>query len=133
MKRLIVLCVVMLSAIGLAQTRVQVDGVPVAFDVEPQIRNGQLMVPVRNMLDNLGITMQWHQDREMIVLRGSRFKLDIQSGSRVAMLNDEEVTMEEAAYVYKGRTMVPLRVLAQATGSVISTEDGWVKLQTPKK
>ena len=60
-----------------AETKVSVDGVPVAFtDAKPFVdENGRTMVPLRPIADAMGLQVGWIQEQQMAIF-GAELPLD---------------------------------------------------------
>jgi hypothetical protein len=104
--------------------RMTVDGVVRAIDAQgtkPLISNGTTMVPIRAVVESLGGSVGWDA-----VAR----RLDMQLGSRAvitwvgkttATVNSSSKTMSTAPAIIGGRTMIPLRFVAENLGCLV----GW--------
>ncbi len=112
---------------------ISVEGKPVAFDSPPKMVNGILMVPVRTMYDAMGVDMRWRSDRSVIEGLRKGSKLEIWVGNSQAELNDKRKDMEQAPYVWQGRTYAPLKFLADSFGYTISMDGGNITLQEVKR
>lgn len=107
---------------------VTVDGQAVQFDAPPQMINGTLMVPVRNLLDAMNVPIRYIQNRQVIeALRGGN-KVELWIGSPRARVNDKMMDMEQALYVSQGRTYAPLKFVAEHLKYSISYENGTISL-----
>jgi hypothetical protein len=112
-------------ALAWAQSiQVRIEDKPVTFDAPPMERARVTMVPIRNMVDAMGATMRWDLDRQMVSVWKANNRFDVTLGSRSAVVNDRPVTMDEPAFINKGRIYVPLKFIAQSSGYVISNEGG---------
>jgi hypothetical protein len=121
-----------LSTQALGQ-RVFVDGQQVNFDVRPITRDGFMYVPARSVFDKMGITIDWIRERDLIVATKGTDKIEMVLNSRQARVNGQMVTTEVAAFIHQGRTMIPLRFLAVATGADVSYVNGVVRITTPRE
>lgn len=98
---------------------VLLDGRPVAGDVAPYIAEGRVMVPVRSILEPLGATVEWDGDRRMVrVVKGS-LRIEIPVGQRGMYRNGERVETDVPSALVQGRTMVPVRSLAEILGAKV--------------
>ena len=119
-----------------------VDGEYVPCDVDPIARNGRTLMPMRAAGEALGAYVEWNGNTECItVLKGGneiRFFL----GQNVYNVNGVLRTTDVAPIVIQNRTMLPLRVFAEALGThvdwdqqlldvSISTGGSKVPLPTP--
>ena len=79
----------------------------VTLDVAPFIENNRTMMQF-NVLYVFGIDVQWVKETESIVAEGNGLKVVMNLGSKVAVVNGEEVTLDVAPYSVNGRTVVPV-------------------------
>lgn len=93
---------------------VEVDGRALA-EARP-IRSGQrVLVPMRSLFEALGATLDL-QGKRIVAKRGPD-RVEVVLGSDRARVNDREVRLDEPARVVDGRTLVPLRFVAEALGA----------------
>ncbi|HEY3366009.1 MAG TPA: stalk domain-containing protein [Symbiobacteriaceae bacterium] len=127
---LTVISLLLASVAGVAQgqsslpIRVFVDGDQVNFpDQLPTIVDGRTLVPLRGVFETMGATVDWNADalRATVRLRGHQVAVFI--GSRTAWVNGSQKTLDVAPRLIGGRTMVPLRFIAEAFGLEVGWED----------
>ncbi len=102
-----------------SQLSVEVNGSQVSFDQPPIILNGRTMVPFRAIAEVLGATVEWDSASNKVTISGSK-KVELIIGSTRAMVDGNEVTLDNPAAVVGGRTMVPLRFIGEALGAEVS-------------
>ena len=131
----IVLLTSILVASATAQHPIQVkiENEVVAFDAPPIQVRGVTMVPIRSMLECMGGTMRWDLATRTLTGWKNARRFDIVLNSRSANLNDRTVTMEEAPLIHKNRTYAPLKFIADATGYIVSVENGWYVLRPTQR
>ncbi len=99
---------------------VMVNGSPVVFrQGGPRIRQGRVLIPLRGVLEKMGARVDWDgQVRAATVTLGeNRVRLPL--GSRTATLDARTVRLDVPAQSVQGRTMVPLRFVAEAFGAEV--------------
>mgnify|MGYP003296510112 CR=1 FL=1 len=79
----------------------------VKLDVAPFIENNRTMMQY-NVLYVFGIDVQWVAETQSIVAEGNGLKVVMNLGSKVAVVNGEEVALDVAPYSVNGRTVVPV-------------------------
>ena len=94
------------------------NGQNLRFDVEPIIRNGHTLVSMRNFLEALDQEVKWDPDLQKVTTTGEK-TIELIIGSQIAMVNQEDSEMEVAPEIVEGRTMVPLRWLAETLNYVV--------------
>lgn len=121
------------AAVSAQKLQVKIEQRVVLFDVAPMERNGITMVPLRSMLDAMDSSMKWDMDRQVVTGWKNSRKFEVLLNSRDARVNDKTVTMDEPAYIHRGRIFVPLKFVAEATAHLISREEGWYVLRPTTK
>lgn len=98
------------------------NGVRVYFDVDPYIENGRTMVPVRGFAYLLGADTCWDHDSKTVTLVRDGTTIRLTIGQTAAFVNDSEISLDSPAVILNGRTMVPLRFIAEAFGADVDWE-----------
>lgn len=108
------------------QVNVMVDGKCIQFpDTAPKIVDSRTMLPVRAVTEGLGMIVDWNaKDKTITISRPDiEFSVVFTIGSReCTVYHGEEkstVTMDCAAYIDGGRTMVPVRFMSEALGYTV--------------
>jgi hypothetical protein len=101
---------------------VRLDGARLTFDVYPRLLTDRVVAPVRTVAEALGATVTWAPiTRQVDVVLGTtaiRFTLD----SDVALVNGTPRQMTLPAQLYGGRTLVPIRFLAENLDATVGWE-----------
>jgi len=106
----------LLVVLTIGQSSMQVNGMPVAMDAAPFIKDGRTLLPIRALIETLGGTVQWNaQTKTATVALGSRTMV-LTVGSTKALVNGSPVTLDVAPMIVKGRTFLPLRAVAENLG-----------------
>ena len=95
---------------------VQLDGKEISFSVMPEIVEGRTMVPMRELFEMLGATVEWDGDTRTVTAKKGRNSVKLQIDNLNVNMNGEEKQMEAAPYIKNSRTMVPLRFASEALG-----------------
>jgi multiple sugar transport system substrate-binding protein len=98
-----------------------VNGKAVQADVPPQMIEGRTMVPVRWVAEALGATVVWDGNKQAVLVNSSADKAGAKSGEIQLVVNNKVVKPDVAPVIVDGRTMVPVRWVAEALGSTV----GW--------
>ncbi|MBO8171073.1 MAG: copper amine oxidase N-terminal domain-containing protein [Bacillaceae bacterium] len=86
------------------------------FDVSPRIINGRTMVPLRGIFEALEAEVDWNPDtRTVSAVKGDR-EVVLTIGQQNAVVNGDPVVLDAAPQVVDGRTLVPLRFVAETLG-----------------
>jgi hypothetical protein len=96
---------------------VTINGQPAQFDQQPVLQGGSVLVPMRGVFERLNATVVYiAQSREIRANRGQT-SIDLTMGSRDAQVNGRHVSLDTPATSLGGRTVVPLRFIAEALGA----------------
>ena len=127
--------VALILALFLASTQVHViveanrpialtlNGRPLTTDVAPVIRNGRTLVPFRVIFEALGAQVEWDERANTVAgYYGPSFVL-LQPGNTRAWRTGTEINLDVAPVIIQGRTMVPLRFVAESLGASVEWVD----------
>ena len=115
-----VMCV---SVFAADEIKVTINGEEKAFDVTPVIINGRTLVPMRGIFESLGASVEWDGATQAVIATVGSSKIILQIGKIVAMVNGQYVTIDAPARLIEGRTMVPVRFIAETLGCEVNWED----------
>jgi Copper amine oxidase N-terminal domain. len=96
---------------------VYLNGVELYFDSDPVIKNQRTMVPLRKVFESLGQQVEWNESTKTITSKGGDKILKLTIGSNTASINGEEVRLDAEPFIQDGRTLVPLRFVAENLGA----------------
>lgn len=101
-------------------TRISVNGEALSMNVSPVIRGGRVFVPLRSIFEKMGAQVRFDEASKAIVAQRGASELQMQVGSRKALLNGQQVTLDEPPLIVGRAVMVPLRLVAQAMGARVA-------------
>ncbi len=96
--------------------KMQINGRLLDTDVDPLILEGRTMVPIRAILSALGATLDWNQEDQTILINKGAYSVKMQIGNKRAFVNGKEVEMDAPPRIINGRTMGPVRFIAENFG-----------------
>jgi len=100
-----------------SEISVELDGEQLEFDVPPMIVNDRTMVPFRAIFEALEMEVEWDDVNRVAIGENENFRIELPIGSYTAYVNGEPVALDSPAMIYGGRTLVPVRFIAEATGA----------------
>lgn len=106
---------------------VLVDGRKVKFDGgDPTMENNRVQVPLRGVGEALGAKVGF-SGKTVTYTKGKK-SISLTLGSKVAVVDGKNVTMDTAAKAVKGRTYVPLRFVSENLGETVNWDQvgSWV-------
>jgi len=99
---------------------IMVDGKVVGFDVAPAVVNGKLHAGFRALFNAAGARVAWIPERRTACSVSPTLTVEVPIGSTTARVNGKTVDMGAMATVRDGRTIVPVRFFAEATGATLN-------------
>ncbi len=93
-------------------------------DVDPKIVNDRTMLPARFIAENLGATVEWDGEKQLVTITGKNEKQEdvtilITIGSDYAKVNGEDVKLDSPAFVENDRTYTPIRFISENLGATV--------------
>jgi hypothetical protein len=104
--------------------RMTVGGTIKAIDAQgtkPLISNGTTMVPIRAIVESLGGSVGWDAGARRLDIRLGSRSVIVWLGKMTATVNGISKTMSTVPAIIDGRTMIPLRFVAENLGCLV----GW--------
>ena len=98
---------------------VVLNGKPISFDTAPYLDNGRVLVPMRGILESLGYTVEWQNDTRSVLATNNDTRILMPLGSKTVTVNNKSVSVDAPAKLVSGRTLVPLRFLAEYCGAEV--------------
>lgn len=96
---------------------VEVGGRRLALDVAPVISEGRALVPLRGIFEALGAEVAYDPESRAITAARDGLTLRLVPGERRAVVGGREVELDVPARIVSGRTLVPVRFVAEALGA----------------
>ena len=102
-------------------------------DVAPVVVNGRTMLPVRFLAENLGATVAWNEEKQLVTITGKNQNQEdvtilITIGAANAQINGQSVALEAPAFVDQNRTFMPVRLIAEALGASVDWNESEQKV-----
>ncbi|WP_312353954.1 N-acetylmuramoyl-L-alanine amidase family protein [Aminipila sp.] len=94
----------------------------VSSDVMPFIQNGRTLVPARAIFEALGGKVKWDQSNYTVAIEYDTTTVILKINNTVATVNGKKKTMDVPATIKNGRTMIPVRFVAEELGFGV----GWI-------
>jgi len=91
-----------------------INGKKAKFDVPPMNKDGRTLAPFRAIAEALDADVDWDADSNTVTVTKDGKVVKLKIGSKKALVNGEEVTLDVAPEVYNNRTLIPLRFLAES-------------------
>ncbi len=114
---------------GTAVFAADVDGVYlngdklIFSDAQPIIVNSRVMVPVRTTADYFGMVTEWNKQTETMTFKKGNRVIVHKMRSNVITVNGEALTFDTASINSMNRTLMPVRMLAEAMGADVQWDN----------
>lgn len=109
-----ILSITIIASSNPEKVRVQLDGVEIKFDVDPEIINNRTMVPLRAISDAIGATLLWDGEDSSIVLNIDDTVVMLQIDNTKMFKNEEAIALDSPPVIVSDRTLVPVRAICEA-------------------
>jgi hypothetical protein len=127
-KKMTVLCVMVFLMALCAykawgeQISLVVDDKRLKTDAEPVMRSASVFVPLRGVLEHLKSHVTFDKSTGTVKAKRGKNTVVLVVGSTKAKVNGATTIMPIPAFIYKERTMVPLRFMSEALGYSVRWE-----------
>lgn len=111
------------------------DGLPISFDVPPQIVNGRTLVPFRLIAEAININVSWDGNTRIISASDGKTRIMLQVDNKVAQINDLPFPLDTPPVIVDNRTLVPLRFFSEAFGCEVNwyPETRAIRISSPPR
>lgn len=82
----------------------------------PVIQNNRTLVPIRAIIEAMGGSVEWDSDTRTSTLKYNDNEIKLVIDSTTAEFNGEEVELDTAPVIVNGRTLLPIRFIAESFG-----------------
>lgn len=92
-------------------------------DTRPIITNGRTLVPTRAIIEAFGGVVGWEESTQSVLLTMENDTIKLVINSNVAYLNNNAETLDVVPTVINGRTMLPIRFIAEGFNLGVAWDD----------
>lgn len=97
-----------------------VNGENTEIDSVPLIENSNTLLPLRAASEAMGSTVTWDNETQTVILTKDSTVIQLTIGSNIAFVNNTQTTLNTAPLIINGRTMLPIRFIAECFGYTVS-------------
>lgn len=119
-----------------SQTSIVLDGKTLSLpkDVEVQNIKGNIMIPIRVVVEELGFDVNWDKNTRTVTIKEDGTTLKLVIGNKTAQVNGKNVALPLAPFLSSNTTLVPLRFVSEQMGIDIKWDNNTktVHLTSPK-
>ena len=99
------------------------DGTVRQMDVSPTITNSRTILPIRFIAEALNGKVDWSDQTRTAYISYEGRNVEIKIGSNIMKVNGQDVKIDTPARIINGRTMIPLRAVAEGMGLRVDFDD----------
>ncbi|OAT87073.1 copper amine oxidase N-terminal domain-containing protein [Desulfotomaculum copahuensis] len=103
--------------------RIFANGQEVQSDVNPVVRNGRTLIPLRAVANAIGVgnsAISWNQHNNTVTINNHNTIINLPVNSPTVTVNGRAQNIDVPAQMYNNRVMVPLRFISQAFGKPVN-------------
>ncbi len=102
---------------------VSINGKEISFDVSPVIIEGRTLVPLRAIFEALEVNVWWDDSTKTVMATTEGKIIILQIDNNIAFVNSEKLELEVSAKLIEGRTLVPVRFIAETLGAEVKWDE----------
>lgn len=100
------------------------DGQNLGLNNEPQLKDGTMWVPLRDVAEAMGAKVDFDPDNGVAIIYQGDHMVTIKVGDANVDADGNSHTLQEAPYVDAGETWVPVRFFNQVLGMGLNVDLG---------
>lgn len=126
---LMAFCLILSLCVSASDISIIVDGKALKSDVPPTIVEGRTMVPMRVIFEELGASVTWIPESQMIRATYREKIIDLKIDTKVLISCNvatgeiKRTELDVAPFITDGRTLVPVRAISEALGAEVSWDN----------
>lgn len=106
----------------------RVDGAETEVDpgrgTAPILEGERTLLPLRAVVEAMGGTVEWEAETQTTLLAKGDVIVLLTIGGDTAFVNETQHTLDAAPIVQNGRTMLPIRLIAESFGYTVAWDEG---------
>ena len=110
----------MIMELQIGNSLVGVNDELIQIDVPAQIINNRSMMPIRFVAEKLGAEVSWNGQTKTVLIENDSTSIELPVNSTSCLLNGEEIILDVPAQIVNGRTLMPIRFIAENLGAKVS-------------
>ncbi|MDO7905009.1 N-acetylmuramoyl-L-alanine amidase family protein [Paenibacillus sp. JX-17] len=92
-------------------------------DVQVELLNNKVMIPIRVVSENLGYNVGWDQNSKIVTIQSENTTITMTVGVSQADVSGQKVALDAAPVLRGGTTLVPLRFVGEQMGLKVSWDN----------
>ena len=125
----LIFSILSVSALAADEISVTINEKIIEFDVQPQLINNRTMVPMRKIFEELGANVEWIDEMQLVMatygpkIVAMEIGLDSFSITDASLGETKTIPLDSPAVIVDGRTLIPVRAVAECFGYSVSWND----------
>lgn len=103
-------------AIDIVEVSVLVNGEYLYSDTPHMLMRDKVFIVGKYLVEAFGGEIEWFGETKTVIMTLDEKTIEVQIGNKVALVNGEIVELYKAPYIKDGRTMLPLKFVAEQFG-----------------
>ncbi|WP_366923110.1 copper amine oxidase N-terminal domain-containing protein [Metallumcola ferriviriculae] len=112
---------------------IMVDEEKLNSDVPPLKEENRIFIPLRVVSESLGAKVKWDNSKKTVTITNIENNVHLMIGKLKAYINGNSIALDVPARITDGRTLVPLRFVAEALGADVYWDENsqivWINNQ----
>lgn len=108
--------IILSTAVYAQEISIEIMGIKLETENEPEIIDGRTMVPVRDIFEGVGAKIDWDGATKTVTGKMLSNTVVMKIDSRIVTVNGREIAMDAAPLILNGRTYAPARYVAESFG-----------------
>jgi len=111
-------------SIGKAETitGIKINDIPIKMSKQPIVKDGRTLVPVREIFESLGLSLEWDQAAKEIKVRKLDKEIVFYIDNKLAFINRDPVILRTPPIIYKGTTYIPIKIVADSLNGQVTLD-----------
>lgn len=106
-------CFCMVSKAGTGDIRLTINGYTVKNMPAPLNINGRLMLPLRAVMESMGLRIQWIKEEMKVAVKDDSTAVELFIGKNTAKVNGKTVAVEASPIIVNDIAMIPARFVTE--------------------
>lgn len=103
--------------------KVFVEGARPNFDVQPVIKQGRTLVPLRAIAEALKAKVDWNPKTKIVIMIKGDITVQLPIDKKIIIINGKQKAVDVAATIINNRTLVPLRTVSETLDADVTWDD----------
>ncbi len=103
---------------------VEISDREIRFDCDPILYQNRTLVPMRKIFEELGADVTWNQAEQKVTGKKGGRTVSVVIGQKEMQVNNTTHILDTPPLILSGRTLVPVRAIAEGLGASVSWDEG---------